>query len=99
MPLAVAATEGDGLVADDPGGSVGRRRVDATGVEIRLLAGHEEGAGSMQDVEPLELWIPTVHHGNGTGFGDRQVENIDAVQLFIGDMNEARGRTAQIEQR
>src|SRR5207245_3497857 len=47
MLLAVVAVESDGLVADDPGGAIGRRRVEATGVEIRFGAGHEEGAGLM----------------------------------------------------
>jgi hypothetical protein len=99
MLLAVVPVEGDGLVADDPGGAIGRRRVEPTGVEIRLGARHEEGAGLVQDVEPLKIEIPTVHHVNGTGFGDQQVENIDVVQLPVGDVNEARDRTAQIEQR
>src|SRR5207244_11113957 len=60
MLLAVVAVESDGLVADDPGGAIGRRRVEATGVEIRFGAGHEEGAGLMQDVEPLELSAESV---------------------------------------
>src|ERR1700737_2685096 len=99
MLLAVVPVEGDGLVADDPGGAIGRRRVEPTSVEIRLGAGHEEGAGLVQDVEPLKVQIPTVHHVNGTGFGARQIETLDVVQLSVRDVNEARDRTAQIEQR
>jgi hypothetical protein len=72
MLLAVVATEGDGLIADDPGGAIGRRRVQATGIEVRLGVGHEEGAGSMKDIESLEVQIPAVHHVNGAGFGDQQ---------------------------
>ena len=79
MLLAVVAIEGDGLVADDPGGALGRCRVKATGSEVRLGAGHEEGASLIQDVEPLEVQIPAVHHVNGAGFGDQQVENFDVV--------------------
>jgi len=60
--------------------------------------GHEEGAGLMQDMEPL-VQIPAVHHANSAGFGDEQVENIDVVQFSVRDVNEARDRTAQIEQR
>jgi len=73
MLLAVVPVEGDGLVADDPGGAIGRRRIEPAGVEIRLGAGHEEGAGLVQNVEPLEVQISTVHHVNGTGFGDQQI--------------------------
>ena len=62
MLLAVVTIEGDGLVADDPGRTIGRRRVKATRIEIRLGAGHEEGAGLMQDMEPFEVQIPAVHH-------------------------------------
>ena len=38
------------------------------GVEIRLGAGYKEGIGLMQDVEPLEIQIPAIHHVNRTGF-------------------------------
>src|SRR5438270_4301382 len=97
MLLAIVPIEGDGRVADDPGGATVRRRVDATGIEIGLRAGREEGAGLMQHVEPLEVEIAAVHHVNGTGFGEQQVEDIDIVQPSVGDVNEARDGTAQIE--
>src|SRR5215472_16839160 len=82
-PLAVVAVESDRLVADDPGGAIARCRVDATSVEVRLGTGHKKGAGLMQDVEPREIEIPTVHDVDGTGFRDEQVENIDVVQLSV----------------
>ena len=53
----------------------------------------------MQDVEPLEVQIPAVHHVNRAGFGNEQVEDIDVVQLPVGDVDEARDRATQIEQR
>ena len=81
MLLAVVPVEGDGLVANDPGGAIDRRRVDAPGIEIRLRAGHEEGTGLMQEVEPPEVEIPAVHHVDGTGLGDQQVENVDVVNF------------------
>src|SRR5437899_7773629 len=97
MPLAVVAIESDGLVADDPGAAIDGSRIDAMGVEIRLGAGYKEGACLMQDVEPLEIQIPAIHHVNRTGFRDQQVEDIDVVQLSIGNVNEAWNCTPQIE--
>ena len=99
MPVAVVAIEGDGLVADDPGAAIDRSRIEAMGVEIRLGAGYKEGASLMQDVQSREIQIPAIHHVNRTGFRDQHVQDIDVVQLSIGDVNEARDRTAQIEQR
>ena len=93
---AVVAIEGDGLVADDPGSAVGRGRIDAMGAEIRLGAGNEEGSGLMQDVEPLEIQIPAVHHADRARFRDQQVEDIDVAQLPVGDVNKARDRQASM---
>ena len=55
MLSAVVAVEGDGLITDDPAGAIGRRRVQATGIEIGFGTGHKKGAGLVQRVEPLDL--------------------------------------------
>src|SRR6202007_416057 len=45
MLLAVVPVEGDGLVADAPGGAIGGRRVKPVGIEVRLGASQKEGTG------------------------------------------------------
>src|ERR1700746_1997398 len=45
---------------------------------------HEEGTGLMQEVEPLEVEISAVHHVDGTGLGDQQVETATGQQAKRG---------------
>jgi hypothetical protein len=52
----------------------------------------------MQHVKALEIEIAPVHHVEGTRLRDENIEHIDIVQLAIGDVDECRDGTAQIEQ-
>ena len=71
--------------------------VDRAAPETKVI--YRSGGLEVDYVEPLKVEIAAVHHVNGTGFGDQQVEDIDVVQPSVGDVNEARDGTAQIEQR
>ncbi len=53
----------------------------------------------MQGVETIEVGVAPVHHVEGPGLGDQEVEHVDLVQLAIGDVDKARNGSPQIEQR
>ena len=79
------------LVADHAGRAIGRRRVDAACIHVRLGTRDEEGAGLMQRVQPREVDVAAIHDVEGTGLGKQQIEHVDVVQLAVGDVDEASG--------
>ncbi len=95
----VEAVERDGLVADQSGVAIHRRRVQASCIEIALGASDEEAARLIQRVEPLEVEVAPIHDVEGARLDDEQVQDIDIVQLAIGDVNEGGDRAPKIEQR
>ena len=98
MLSGIKPVERNGLVADKTGSAIDRCRVEATGVEIGLGAGDEEGASLMQGMQTLEVEIATVHDVEGAGFWDEQVERVDIVHFAVGDMDKAGNAAAQVEQ-
>ncbi len=57
------------LVGNDAGRPIGRRGVDAVGIQIRLGAGNEEGASLMQDIKAHEVDVAAIHDIDGARFG------------------------------
>ncbi len=53
----------------------------------------------MQAIQPLEIDVAAIHDVEGAGLRYQQVEDIDIVQLAVGDVDEARNAAAQIQQR
>ena len=96
---AVKAVERDGLIAEHTGIALGRRRVEPSGIEIRLCPDDEEGSRLVQGIEALEVGVPPVHHIEGSGLGDQKVEHIDLVQFAVRNVDNARNTAPQIEQR
>src|SRR5208283_2220328 len=62
-------------------------------------ADDKEAAGLIESVEASEVQIPAVHHVEGTGFRQQQIEHVDIVHFAVGDVNKAGNCTAQVEQR
>ena len=86
--------QGDGLVADDAGRAVCRRRVDAVSIHIGLRTGDEESASSVKSIQALEVDIAAIHDVDGAGLRDQSIERMDVMQLAIRDVDEAWGRHA-----
>ena len=53
------------------------------GIHFGFGARDKETAGSIQDILTLEIEICPIHHREGTGFWNEQIQNIDIVQLAI----------------
>src|SRR6266403_1249022 len=92
------AIQRDGLIGNDAYRPIGRRGVDAVGIQVRLGASDEEGASLMQDVKTREVDVAAIHNVDGARFGEQQIEGVNVVQLAVRDVNEARDIAAQIEQ-
>jgi len=95
----VETVERDGMVADQSGTAIHRRRVQASCIEVSLGASDEEAARLIQRVEPLEVEVASIHDVEGARLDNKQIQDVDIVQLAIGDVNEGGDRAAQIEQR
>ena len=100
VPVAGANTvERNGLIAAHTGLALDRRGVEPSGIEIRLRPDDEERARLVQGIEAIEVGVPPVHHIEGSGLGDQEVEHIDLVQLAVRNVDKARNTAPQIEQR
>src|SRR5216683_7153783 len=95
----VEAGKNDGLIADQPGAAVDRMRVTPLDLEIGLAAGHEEAAGFVKAVQPLEVEKAPIHDVERPGLGQQLIEDVDLVHLAVADMDEGWDVAAQIEQR
>src|SRR3954462_3189827 len=92
------SVECDRLIADDAGTTLVGSRVDTACGGVCLRSGDEERARLIECKKPLEVEVGPVHYIEGAGLRDQQIEHLDVVQFAIGDVDEARNRTAQIEQ-
>ena len=59
------AIQRDGLVANDTRGAIGRRRVDAMGIHVRLGARDEKGTGLVQGMKAREIDVGAIHDVDG----------------------------------
>ena len=94
----IEACEDDGLIADQPRGTVDGMRVPSLRVEIRFAAGDKEAAGLVKAVQALEVEEPPIHHVERARLGHQLIEDVDLVHLAVADVDEGRDVAAQIEQ-
>lgn len=73
-------------------------RVAPLELGIALGSGEEEGLRLMDGEQPAEVQISTIEQVIRSGLDDQLVQNVDLVGLAIGDVDEARDCTAQVEQ-
>ena len=99
VAAAVVTDQRDGLVAEDAGRSVGRRRIDTAQPRVRLGASDKEGVCQMHRMKSLEVQVATIHDVDRPGFRHQNVEHIDVVQLAVGNVDKGRDVAAQVEQR
>ena len=97
--MRVETGKNDGLIADQSRGAVDGMRITTLSLEIRFAAGHEEAAGFVKAVQPLEVEIAAIHDVERAGLGQQLIEDVDLVHLAVADVEEGRDVAAQIEQR
>ena len=73
--------------------------IEATKSGVGFGPQEEEAAGLMQAVETGEVEIAAIHDVEGSGFGQEQVQDVDVMELAVGNVNECRDMPAEIEQR
>src|SRR5438105_12968996 len=71
----VEAGKHDGLIADQPSGAVDQMGVAPLNLEIRLAAGHEEAAGLVEAIQPLEVEEAAIHDVKRAGLGQQLIED------------------------
>src|ERR1039458_2277432 len=57
----IVAVESDGLITNDSGAAIHRRRIDAASIQIRLAARNEESSRTLQCVEPCKIQEIGIH--------------------------------------
>lgn len=97
MFLTVKAVQGNALVAYDACGPVGRCRIDAPCVDVGFGAGHKETSGPVQRIKARVVQVCAVHDVESAGFGNKQVEDIDVVHLSVGDVDETRNGSSEVQ--
>ena len=95
----VEAVQGDGLVANDAGRAIRRRRIDAMSIDVRLGTRDEEGPGLVQHIKAGKVDVATIHDVDGFGFRQEHIEGMNVVQLAIRDVDKTRNVAPQVEQR
>jgi len=60
-------------------------RIAPLDAEIRLGAGHEEGADQMPAIESLEIDLAAIHDVEGACLGDQLIEDVDVVHLAVAE--------------
>ena len=83
--MGVEAVQGDGLVANDAGRAIRRRRIDAMSIDVRLGTRDEEGPGLVQHIKAGKVDVATIHDVDGSGFRQEHIEGMNVVQLAIRD--------------
>jgi len=89
----------DGLATEDSRGAIGGSRIDAMQGHARPGSSDEERTGFVQDMEAAKIDVAAIHDVKGSRFRNKQVEGMNVVQLSIGNVDEARDGSAQVEQR
>jgi len=87
-----------GLVATDPARLVGWVRVASSILGVGFGADDEETPRHVQGEEPLEVHVATVHDVESSRLGRQNIEDVDIVQLAVGDMDEGGNVASQIQQ-
>ena len=95
---AVGAVQSDGLIADDAGAVVDRSGVNPLTLGIGLGPQHKITAGLIHQIQPREIQIRTVHKLERIALGKQSVQDVDIMQLAVGNMDECRNIAAQIQQ-
>jgi len=77
--------------------------IDLTGIHspelgVALGPDNEEGLREMDLVESCEVEVSTIHDVEGTGIGKQVIEDVDVMDLAVGDEGECRNTSSQIEQ-
>ena len=78
--FATMAPQGDGLVANDAGRAIRRRRKDALSIDVRLGTRDEEGPGLVQHIKAGKVDVATIHDVDGSGFRQEHIEGMNVVQ-------------------
>ena len=94
----VETIQRNALVADDSRAPVGRHRIHPVCVHAALGAGHEERSRLVECEQPTEVQIAAIHHIERTGFDGQPVQHVDIAHLAVGNMDESRNVSAQIQQ-
>ena len=92
------AGQHNGLVATDPARLVGWVRVASSILGVGFSADDEETPRHVQGEESLEVHVATVHDVESSRLGQQNIEDVDIVQLAVGDMDEGGDVASQIQQ-
>ena len=78
------------LIAVDTPRFVDRVRIAAFVLSVGLGANHEECPCQVEREKPFEIDIAAIHDTEGSGLWQQEVEDVDVVQLAVGDMDKSR---------
>lgn len=88
-----------GLIADDPGRSVGGPGVASPKPHVTLSSNHEERSLHSEPVEPVEAQVGPIHDVERAWLRRDLIEHVHFMPFSLGNMKKCRDVAAQIQQR
>jgi len=95
----VETVKKDGLVALQPGGFVDRMRVKTFEIQISFGPRHKKGRGLMDHEQAGKVEIAAIHHVDRPWLERDIVEDVDIVNLAVGNNNKDGNGTPQVQKR
>lgn len=96
---AVDAVRPHDLIANEAGAAVHGPGGEAAKLGVRLRSQDKEAASEMEAMKTCEVEIGTVHHVERVGFRNQHVQDVDVMQLSVGQVDEGGNVPVQVEER
>ena len=96
--LGIEDGQGDRVLADHSGAPIGLALGESPEAHTLFGTGHEERAGLIESREAFEVHIAAIDDVEGTGLGNKLIEDVDVVELAVAALQESRDIPAQGEQ-
>ena len=97
--VGIESFQDNNLVRLNPGGFVDGPRVQASEPEVALGSDHIEGRCLMDGIKAIEVQISSVDDIEGSRFEDQLIEDLDIVNLAVGNNDEGGNASSEVQQR
>ena len=97
--VGIESFQNNDLVGLNPGGFVDGPRVQAPEPEVALGSDHVEGRCLVDGIKAIEVQISSVDDIESSRFEDQLIEDLDIVNLAVGNNDEGWNASSEVQQR
>ena len=95
--MGIESFQDNDLIALDSDGLVHGPRIEASEPEVAFGSGDEEGRCLMDGIKAPEIEISTIDNVKGSWFEGHLIEDVDIMNLAVGDNDEGRNTSAEVQ--